>query len=106
DKSGSDLTMHGRTRSGGTAQPVRLSVVDDIVYLRSPLARSQPGTSWLRVAPGGKDFTGALLSPALRQLHDAVDPRATFAEVTDATRIQHSAPDTVEGRPATRYDLR
>lgn len=106
DQTGSDIAMRGETKAGGQPQPVQLSVVDDVGYLQTPLARPESGKDWLRITPQGEDFTAALLSPALRQLHDAVDPRATFAEVTDASRIQDSAQEDVDGTPATRYDLR
>ncbi|KAA5832877.1 hypothetical protein ABT337_11980 [Saccharopolyspora hirsuta] len=103
-----DLAFDGQTRSTRNQPPQRiaLSIVDGVGYLRTPLARPAPDKPWLRISPGADDFGSKLLSPALGQVHRAVDPRATFSGVERATRIQSSAPDQVDGKPTTRYDLR
>ncbi|GAA4866092.1 hypothetical protein [Saccharopolyspora rosea] len=102
-----DLSLTGNTRSGSQPpQHVDLSIVDGVGYLRTPLIRPEPDKPWLRISSDGQDFAAKLLSPALDQLHEAVDPHATFAGVESATRIADRAPDTVDGRPATRYELR
>ncbi|WP_190821354.1 hypothetical protein [Saccharopolyspora pogona] len=102
-----DLAFSGQTRApGNKPQHIELSIVDGVGYLQTPLTRPAPDKPWLKITPGGADFGAKLLSPALHQLHEAVDPRATFSGVETATRIQQSAPDTVDGKPTTRYDLR
>ncbi|MBB5155180.1 hypothetical protein [Saccharopolyspora phatthalungensis] len=104
----SDLTFGGQTRTTNSQppQPIKLSIVDGVGYLNAPMVRPEPNKPWLKIAPGGEDLGAKLLSPALDQLHEAVDPRATFTGVEPATRIQTSAPDTVDGKPTTRYELR
>ncbi|GAB3277723.1 hypothetical protein [Parasphingorhabdus pacifica] len=103
-----DLTLGGHTRPAREQprQRVAVKVVDDTGYLSSPLLEPEPGKPWLAIAPGGHDFAAKLLGPALRQLRASADPRAAFAGVEPATRIESSSPDMVEGRATTRYDLR
>ncbi|MGP4020354.1 hypothetical protein [Saccharopolyspora sp. 5N708] len=103
-----DLAFDGRTRATRNQPPQRLelSIVDRIGYLKTPLARPEPDKPWLRIAPDGTDFGSRFLSPTLDQLYEAIDPRAAFTGIEPATRIQVSAPDTVDGRPTTRYELR
>lgn len=103
-----DLALDGQTRNARNQPPqqLNLSIVDGVGYLQTPLARPAPDKPWLRISPGAGDFGSKLLSPALDQVHEAVDPRATFGGIERATRIQSSAPDQVDGRPATRYQLR
>ncbi|GAA3355021.1 hypothetical protein [Saccharopolyspora gregorii] len=103
-----DVALHGTTKPAAAQppQPVELAVVDGVGYLKSPLLQPEPGKPWLRLAADGTDFAAKLLSPALRQVQDAADPRATFAGVAGATRIQSSAPEQVDGTPTTRYSLR
>ncbi|MER7009801.1 hypothetical protein ABT324_00030 [Saccharopolyspora sp. NPDC000359] len=103
-----DLALDGQTRGTGNQPPQRiaLSIVDGVGYLRTPLARPAPDKPWLRISPGAGDFGAKLLSPALSQVHRAVDPRATFSGIERATRIQSSAADQVDGKPTTRYQLR
>ncbi|MDA3626444.1 hypothetical protein OU415_13440 [Saccharopolyspora sp. WRP15-2] len=103
-----DLALNGQTRGTGNQPPQRiaLSIVDGTGYLQTPLARPAPDKPWLRISPGAGDFGSKLLSPALDQVQEAVDPRATFSGVEKATRIQTSAPDQVDGKPTTRYQLR
>ncbi|RRO15186.1 hypothetical protein EIL87_18165 [Saccharopolyspora rhizosphaerae] len=100
-----DLVLDGKTRNTRTER-LAVSIVDDVGYLNTPLARPDANKPWLRISDDGADFGSKLLSPALDQLHESVDPRATFSGVEQATRIQSSAPDTVDGRPTTRYELR
>ncbi|MEV4649199.1 hypothetical protein [Saccharopolyspora sp. NPDC049357] len=100
-----DLALDGKTRNART-EKLAVSIVDEVGYLNTPLARPDATKPWLKISQDGSDFGSKLLSPALDQLHESVDPRATFSGVEQATRIQGSAPDTVEGRPTTRYDLR
>ncbi|SDZ43300.1 hypothetical protein SAMN05216215_10736 [Saccharopolyspora shandongensis] len=103
-----DLAFEGQTRTPGNRSPqhLSLSIMDGVGYLRTPLVRPAPDKPWLKITPGGADFGDKLLGPALDQLHDAVDPRAAFTGVEPATRIQTSAPDMVDGKPTTRYELR
>ncbi|MEU6132002.1 hypothetical protein ABZ805_22745 [Saccharopolyspora sp. NPDC047091] len=102
-----DVALRGTTRPAAQPpQPVELAVVDGVGYLKSPLLQAEPGKPWLRLAADGTDFAAMLLSPALAQVQDATDPRATFGGVAAATKIQSSAPDQVDGTPATRYSLR
>lgn len=102
-----DLAFKGQTSApGNKPQQIELSIVDGVGYLKTPLARPAPDKAWLKITPGGADFGAKLLSPALDQLHEAVDPRATFAGVETATRIQGSTPNIIDGKPTTRYDLR
>ncbi|MEB3369453.1 hypothetical protein [Saccharopolyspora mangrovi] len=100
-----DLALDGKTRNTRT-EKLAVSIVDDVGYLNTPLARPNASTPWLKISQDSSDFGSKLLSPALDQLHESVDPRATFSGVEQATRIQNSAPDTVDGRPTTRYELR
>ncbi|MGW0893609.1 hypothetical protein [Saccharopolyspora sp. NPDC002578] len=102
-----DVALRGTTRPAGQPpQPVDLAVIDDVGYLKSPLLRPEPGKPWLRLGADGTDFASKLLAPALGQVQDSTDPRATFAGVESATKIESSAPDQVDGTPATRYSLR
>jgi hypothetical protein len=103
-----DIALDGQTRTAGNQPPQRLelSIVDGVGYVRTPLASPEPNKPWFKIAPGGADFGAKLLSPALDQLHEGIDPRATFTGIEPATRIQTSAPDTVDGKPTTRYELR
>ncbi|GAA4621754.1 hypothetical protein [Saccharopolyspora hordei] len=103
-----DLALDGQTRPAGGKPPqrLRLSIVDGTGYLQTPLARPAPDKPWLRITPGAGDFGSKLLTPALDQVQEAVDPRATFSGVERATRIHSSAPDQVDGKPTTRYQLR
>lgn len=107
-RSGTELTLRGHTTPNGhqPPQPIQLSMVDNVGYLATPLASPDPAKPWVKIVPGGNDFGARLLSPALQQLREAVDPRTTFSGVEAATRIHHSAPDQVNGLPTTRYDLR
>ena len=100
-----DLALDGKTRNTRT-EDLAVSIVDEVGYLNTPLARPDASKPWLKISQDGSDFGSKLLSPALGQLHEPVDPRATFSGIEQATRIQDSAPDTVDGRPTTRYDLR
>lgn len=100
-----DLALDGKTRNTRT-EDLAVSIVDEVGYLNTPLARPDASKPWLKISQDGSDFGSKLLSPALDQLHESVDPRATFSGIEQATRIQDSAPDTVDGRPTTRYDLR
>ncbi|MDI2032030.1 hypothetical protein QFW96_25640 [Saccharopolyspora sp. TS4A08] len=100
-----DLALDGKTRNTRT-EKLAVSIVDNTGYLNTPLARPDPSKQWLKISQDGSDFGSKLLSPALDQLHESVDPRATFSGVEAATRIQGTAPDTVDGRPTTRYELR
>ncbi|GAB3699633.1 hypothetical protein GCM10027597_62560 [Saccharopolyspora tripterygii] len=100
-----DLALDGKTRNTRT-EDLAVSIVDEVGYLSTPLARPDASKPWLKISQDGSDFGSKLLSPALDQLHESVDPRATFSGIEQATRIQDSAPDTVDGRPTTRYDLR
>lgn len=103
-----DLAVTGSTRpaTGQARQPVQLTVVDGVGYLKSPLLRPHPDTPWLEITPDGPDFAARLFSPALDQLHDATDPRQAFTGIEPTVRIAARTPDTVDGRPATRYELR
>ena len=105
---GSDVSLRGHTRPNPQQrpQPLELAVLDGVGYLKSPLLRPDPAKPWLRIAPDGTDFAAKLLAPALRQLQDSTDPRATFRGIEHATKIQSSAPDQVDGQPATHYSLR
>lgn len=94
------LTGHNQPRNQ-PKQRVEVVVVDGVGYLNSPMTRPQPDRPWLRIVPGGSDFASKLLSPAVGQLREAVDPRAAFADVEQATRIQSSGPDQVDGKPVT-----
>lgn len=107
-RGGSDVSLHGHTRPSPKQrkQPVELAMLDGVGYLKSPLMRPEPGKPWLRISPDGADFAAKLLAPALRQVQDSTDPRATFRGIESATKIQSSAPDQVGGRPATHYSLR
>lgn len=100
-----DISLSGQTRNT-RPNPLDIAVVDGTGYVKTPLAQPDPGKPWLRITPGANDFGSKLLGPALQQMHQAVDPRATFTGIEQATRIQSSTPDNVDGRPATRYDLR
>lgn len=100
-----DLALDGKTRNTRT-EDLAVSIVDEVGYLNTPLARPDASKPWLKISQDGSDFGSKLLSPALDQLHESVDPRATFSGIEQATRIQDSAPDTVDGRPTTRYELR
>lgn len=103
-----DLTLGGHTQASRQQprQRVEVTVVDDIGYLKSPLLRPEPAKPWLRIDPAGDDFAARLLGPALDQLRDSADPRTTFTGVEAATKVQAAAPDTVDGRPVTRYEIR
>ncbi|MFR9732123.1 hypothetical protein ACL03H_23100 [Saccharopolyspora sp. MS10] len=103
-----DVALRGTTRPAAARapQPVELAVIDDVGYLKSPLLRPEPGRPWLRLATDGTDFAARLLAPALGQVRDAADPRATFTGVESATKIDSVVPDEVDGVPATRYGLR
>ena len=105
-RSGTELTLRGHTTPNGhqPPQPIQLSMVDNVGYLATPLASPDPAKPWVKIVPGGNDFGARLLSPALQQLREAVDPRTTFSGVEAATRIHHSAPDQSR-TPTTRYDL-
>lgn len=100
-----DISLSGQTRNT-RPNPLDLAVIDGTGYVKTPMAQPEPGKPWLRISPGANDFGSKLLGPALQQMHQAVDPRATFTGIEQATRIQNSAPDNIDGRPATRYDLR
>lgn len=103
-----DLSVDGRTRTdpGTHPQPVDVSMVDGVGYLKTPLAHPEPGKPWVKVVPGTQDFAGKLLSPALSQLHAAADPSTAFAGVEPATRVESSSPEDLDGTPTTRYELR
>ena len=103
-----DVALDGQTRmsQGQSTQPVEVAVVDDVGYLKSPMLRPEPGKPWVRINSGGGDFASRLLSPALDQLQDIVDPRTALSGLGQATKIESAAPDQVEGKPATRYDLK
>lgn len=103
-----DLSVDGRTRAnpGTHPQPVDVSMVDGVGYLKTPLAHPEPGKPWLKVVPGTQDFVGKLLSPALSQLHAAADPSTAFAGIEPATRMESSSPDDLDGTPTERYELR
>lgn len=103
-----DVALDGQTRmtQGQSTQPVEVAVVDDVGYLKSPMLRPEPGKPWVRISAGGGDFASRLLSPALDQLQDVVDPRTALSGVEPATKIETTAPDQVGGKPATRYDLK
>lgn len=105
---GSDVSLHGHTRPAQAQrpQPVELAMLQGTGYLKSPLLRPEPGKPWLRISPDGADFAAKLLAPALRQVQDSTDPRATFRGIESATKIQSNAPDQVGGQPATHYTLR
>lgn len=101
-----DMNGHTRPSKSQPRQDVEFTVVDETGYLKSPLMKPEPDKPWLAIAPNKADFAAQLLSPALRQLRQSADPRTTFNGVEAATRIEGSAPDAVDGRPATRYELR
>lgn len=100
------VTGHTQMSPAQRLEPAEVSVVDTIGYLKSPLLRPEPGKPWLVVNPTGTDFAAKLLSPALEQLRDSIDPRKAFGSVIQATKIDSSAPDTVDGERTTRYDIR
>jgi hypothetical protein len=103
-----DVALGGHTQTSKTEPPqeVELSIINGVGYLKSPLLLPEPGKPWLRVTRDGHDFGAQLLGPALEQLRDAADPRGAFAGVEHATKIQSSAPEDLDGRPTTRYELR
>ncbi|WP_243792223.1 hypothetical protein [Saccharopolyspora gloriosae] len=103
-----DVTLQGTTKpnAGQPPQPVDLALIDGVGYLKSPLLQPEPGKPWLRLAADGTDFAAKLLAPALGHVQDSTDPRATFTGIESATKIESSAPDQVDGAPATRYSLR
>jgi hypothetical protein len=103
-----DVGLTGHTQMSPTQprQRVDVTVVDGVGYLKSPLLKPEPGKPWLQVSPGGQDFAAKLLSPALTQLQDSTDPRAAFEGVENAVKVASSKPDTLDGKPVTRYDLR
>ena len=101
----SDIGLSGQTRNS-KPNPLRIAVVDGVGYVNTPMAQPTPGKPWLRIDPGAGDFGAKLLGPALQRMHQAVDPRATFTGVEQATRVQRSTPENINGLPATCYDLR
>ena len=102
-----NLALKGQTRPRNQPrQQVEVTVVDGVGYLNSPLTRPEPAKPWIRIVPGNPDFAAKLLAPALTQLQEALDPRATFAGVERTTKIQSSTPEQIDGRPTTRYELR
>ncbi|MBE9375846.1 hypothetical protein IQ251_15450 [Saccharopolyspora sp. HNM0983] len=103
-----DLAVDGATQANQDThpQPVDLSMVDGVGYLKTPLAHPEPDKPWVKVVPGTQDFVGKLLSPALSQMHAAADPRTAFAGIEPATRVQSSTPEELRGTPTTRYELR
>lgn len=103
-----DLSVDGRTQPDPNTgpQPVDVSMVDGVGYLKTPLAQPEPGKPWVKVVPGTQDFVGKLLSPALSQLHAAADPSTAFAGIEPATRVESSSPEDLDGTPTTRYELR
>ncbi|WP_433869994.1 hypothetical protein [Saccharopolyspora sp. CA-218241] len=102
-----EFSLTGHTEpEGQRPHPVTLSFVDGVGYLKTPLMRPEPGKPWLRIASDGTDFAAKLFSPALAQVLAAIDPRATFAGIESATKIETSAPEVIDGRQTTRYDLR
>jgi hypothetical protein len=103
-----DVALGGDTQASATQPPqqVELSIIDGIGYLKSPMLLPEPGKPWLQVTQDGRDVGAQLLRPALEELKEATDPREAFAGIEHATKIQSSAPEQVDGRPTTRYDLR
>lgn len=102
-----NLTLQGKIRmSNDQSHPVKVSLVDGIGYVKSPLTRPQPGKPWLRVEPNADEAAGKLLGPALEQIQASIDPRSAFSGIEHSTKIQSSAPDHIEGKPTTRYELR
>ncbi len=103
-----DVSLRGSTRPSPAQPPqaLDLTILDGVGYVKSALLRPEPAKPWLRIAPDGTGFAAKLLAPALRQLQDSTDPRATFQGIESATKIQSSAPDQLDGKPATRYSLR
>lgn len=102
-----NIALGGQTRmrTGNSTQPVQVALVDDVGYLKSPLLRPAPDKPWVQVTPTGQDFASKLFSPALDQIREATDPRTAFAGVEQATKIQSSAPEQINGVHTTRYDL-
>lgn len=103
-----DVALGGDTRTTDTQakQDVELSIVNGVGYLKSPMLLAEAGKPWIRVAPDGHDLGAEMLGPALDQLKNTTDPRQAFAGVEAATKIQSSAPDRIDGKPVTRYELR
>lgn len=102
-----DVKLSGHTSSKNQPRNrVEVAIIDGTGYLKSSLVPAEPGKPWLKITPQGEDVTAKLLSPALAQLQDSTDPRATFSGIEPATKIESSAPETINGVPATRYDLR
>lgn len=103
-----DVSLGGDTQTTDTSnrQDVELSIVNGVGYLRSPLLFAEAGKPWVRVMPDGHDLGAEMLGPALDQLKNTTDPRQAFAGVEAATKIQSSAPDRIDGKPVTRYELR
>jgi hypothetical protein len=103
-----DVALGGnaRTSQDEPERTIQLSIVDGVGYLKSPLLVTDAGKPWVRVVPNGRDAGAQLLGPALEQLQHTTDPRETFAGIENATKIQSSAPDQIDGKPTIRYDLR
>jgi hypothetical protein len=103
-----DVALDGDTQTRDTQarQDVELSIVDGVGYLKSPMLLAEAGKPWVRVAPDGHDLGAEMLGPALDQLKNTTDPRQAFAGVEDATKIQSIAPDRIDGKPVTRYEIR
>jgi hypothetical protein len=103
-----DVALGGDTQASAAQPPqqVELSIINGIGYLKSPMLLPEPGKPWLQVTRDGHDVGTQLLSPALEQLKEAIDPREAFSGIEQATKIQSSAPEQVDGKPTTRYDLR
>lgn len=103
-----DVALGGDTRTTDTAvsHDVQLSIVNGVGYLKSPLLLAEAGKPWVRVVPNGHDLGAEMLGPALDQLKNTTDPRQAFTGIEAATKIQSSTPDRIDGKPATRVELR
>ncbi len=100
------MKMSARQSGGGGDGDIDMVALPDAVYVKLPAEQAiQPGKPWLKIDPNGTDPASRAIAPALEEIQKASDPLSTLIKA-GKTSIVSSGDESVDGKPAARYELR
>lgn len=104
DFAGTDtkMSMHGGVSGVGTLDMV---VIGDTAYLKLPEQMAATGKPWVKFDSSGTDPVSRALSGLLSEEKQNVDPSQSLSQLVGSATITRRSQDTVNGQPATRYDI-
>jgi hypothetical protein len=99
------VEMSFRMKTPGAGGEVSMIVLGDGAYLKMPSDQRLGAKPWLKIGKSGDDPVSKLFGSLIDTARNSASVDAITEQAGQAGSIRSTAPDTVDGVTATRYEL-